>query len=568
MIKMFSFSLRIKNLKCIGEEEQGFDEIKPLNLIIGRNNSGKSTLLDIIWAATQKKIEFKDSQCNAGKRPELILEAPLTENEVRNIFNENTSRGGVPGRHHWEYGQKYVGASFKWSNANTKRFLSIAEPPSSPQTISSLSGGAEYLKRLCDGKQNPFETKTYKRIYSERNIIPEKDNVKLDVDGNGQGATNIIQNFINKTYLQSAAVEKTLLEELNKIFSPDAIFTDIVCQQDTNSLWEVYLEEKDKGRIPLSQSGSSLKTIILVLIFLHLIPTTEKKPLKEYIFAFEELENNLHPSLLRRLLAYLSNQYQSSGCIFFLTTHSSIAIDQFSRNGYAQIIHVTHDGKLAKARTVKTYVENKGVLDDLDVRASDLLQSNSVVWVEGPSDRIYFNKWIDIWSDGKLKEGIHYQCVFYGGRLLSHLSASDPKDVSGAVSIFSVNRNSVILIDSDKRSEESPLNATKLRIIEEMKKNCSIAWVTRGREIENYIPANAVARLLEIETAAQVGQYENVFEYLDRMKRDTGTYFTSKKPEFAEQITQFFEKNDLQNILDLSDRLNKICETINLWNSI
>ena len=33
------------------------------------------------------------------------------------------------------------------------------------------------------------------------------------------------------------------------------------------------------------------------------------------------------------------------------------------------------------------------MLNDLDVRASDLLQSNGIIWVEGPSDRIYIKRW-------------------------------------------------------------------------------------------------------------------------------------------------------------------------------
>jgi putative ATP-dependent endonuclease of the OLD family len=212
------------------------------------------------------------------------------------------------------------------------------------------------------------------------------------------------------------------LDDLNCIFEPDASFTRILVQQlgdekAINERWEVFLEESEKGRIPLSQSGSGLKTVLLVLIYLYLVPEIEKKELSHYLFGFEELENNLHPALQRRLLSYLRKKAVEKGCRFFLTTHSSVAIDLFASDDQAQILHVTHDGKRASVRTVKTYIENCGVLDDLDIRASDLLQSNGIVWVEGPTDRLYFNHWIDVWTDRKLKEGTHYQCVFYGGRL-------------------------------------------------------------------------------------------------------------------------------------------------------
>ncbi|MFM9597423.1 hypothetical protein ACKI1O_49810, partial [Streptomyces scabiei] len=81
-----------------------------------------------------------------------------------------------------------------------------------------------------------------------------------------------------------------------------------------------------------------------------------------------------------------------------------------------------------------------------------------------PSDRIYLNRWIELWSEGSLREGTHYQIIFYGGRLLSHLSAQSPEDVASCISILNTNRNAIILIDSDKRSKSTPINETKKRI--------------------------------------------------------------------------------------------------------
>ena len=42
------FSVKIRNYKCFAGEAQGFESIKPINLIIGKNNSGKSSLLELI----------------------------------------------------------------------------------------------------------------------------------------------------------------------------------------------------------------------------------------------------------------------------------------------------------------------------------------------------------------------------------------------------------------------------------------------------------------------------------------------------------------------------------------
>ena len=41
-------SLKIKNFKHIGNSYVGFDRIKNLNILVGQNNIGKSTLLQSI----------------------------------------------------------------------------------------------------------------------------------------------------------------------------------------------------------------------------------------------------------------------------------------------------------------------------------------------------------------------------------------------------------------------------------------------------------------------------------------------------------------------------------------
>ncbi len=46
-------SLFVRNFKCFGAELQGFEQVRRLNLIIGRNNSGKSALLDLVRFAVR-----------------------------------------------------------------------------------------------------------------------------------------------------------------------------------------------------------------------------------------------------------------------------------------------------------------------------------------------------------------------------------------------------------------------------------------------------------------------------------------------------------------------------------
>jgi putative ATP-dependent endonuclease of OLD family len=563
---MYDLAIRAKNYKCF-KEETGFDYIRRVNLIIGRNNAGKSSLLDLIEIVVTKKYEVERSTWRDNQRPQIIFEAVISEKVTSQVFRSNTS-GGVISGNHGTYGENYVGRILKWTKSgngnNNAALLDCNDEGINPP----LDNTGDYAQSLPNRMPIPLEGKTFRRLFAERDILPElAESQNITIGNNGSGLTNAIQSFINSSNLPSDLVETSILDALNSIFAHDAVFTDIVCQLHEDNNWEIYLEEEFKGRIALSQSGSGLKTVMSVLACLILVPHLEGKPLSQYVFGFEELENNIHPALLRRLNDYIYNAAIEHDFLYVLTTHSNVLIDQFSKQSDAQIIHVTHVDSVATCATANTYIENNGILDDLDVRASDLLQANGIIWVEGPSDRIYLNKWISLWSDGELKEGTHYQIIFYGGRLLSHLNAEAPEDVEAGISILNTNRNAIMLIDSDKRTQQAPINQTKQRIRDEfaaMKAHC---WVTKGKEIENYIPATVVDAFWSVADSFQVDRYESFFEYLDNIVIGEGVKYNAKKPLLAEKLTPHMTIENLTEVLDLNENMGLVCDAIRSWNS-
>ncbi len=425
----------------------------------------------------------------------------------------------------------------------------------------------QFARQLASVSENPLSGYAFKRILSDRDITPEQEGGDLLIRANGTGFTRTVEKYLHNYGLPEDLVEVTMLEDLNKIFEPDGTFTDIGIQRHENGNWELYLEEEEKGRVLLANTGSGVKTILLVLAFLHLVPHIENKNLSEYLFGFEELENNLHPALQRRLLLYLKNIATEKGCKIFLTTHSNVSIDLFAEDEDAQILHVTHNRNQGSVRAVTTYVDNKGILDDLDVRASDLLQANGVIWVEGPSDRIYFNRWVKIFSNDAFQEGVHYQCVFYGGRLLAHLSADDPDvDEDEALKILRVNRNAVILMDSDKERMNQPINATKKRIVREMEQIKVMSWVTKGREVENYIPPEAIAAYYGRNGLNGPGRYGDFADYLRHIKSGEGKRFEKNKVLFADRISRHITKENARSVLDLEKQMFDVIKRIREWN--
>lgn len=347
---------------------------------------------------------------------------------------------------------------------------------------------------------------------------------------------------------------------MNLIFGPDANFTKIDTRERDG--WEVYLDEVQKGRIPLSQSGSGLKTIIIVLAYLHLIPRIEGFDISKYLFGFEELENNLHPALQRRLLHFLREFAAKHGCRFFLTTHSPVEIDYFARDSEAQLLHVTHDGKHATVSTLSSYGRRRQILDDLDIRASDILQANGIIWVEGPSDRIYLNKWIELWTNGAYREGAHYQILFYGGKLLAHLDAEAPDTTTATIRLLLTNRNVAILVDSDKPNDDARINSTKQRVSDEIRRVGGYAWVTLGREIENYIPSGVLHEVLNL--ASDPGPHDDVPKAILAEKTNLRKF--ADKVTLAQAITPHLTIEHLRQTHDLAIQLTSLVEHIKRWN--
>jgi hypothetical protein len=488
----------------------------------------------------------------------------LSQPELQQVFTENTRGGRIPGANHWTYGRQWIGKPFSWIVSDGGQLAYHSSEPSF-----DLDVVGDYPNILARIKGNPFSGLRFKRLDAERSIVPEADNPERSVRSSGAGATNLIQHFINKVDLPRRMVEQVLLSALNEIFDPDGAFIDIVIEQDAQGIWEIHLAEEHKGHVPLSHTGSGIKTILLVLIYLHLVPVIEKCDLSKYLFGFEELENNLHPALQRRLLLYLRRTALEKGCRFFLTTHSSVAIDVFSNDEEAQVIHVTHDRTSATVKKVVTYVDNRGVLDDLDIRASDLLQANGVVWLEGPSDRLYFNRWMELISNGSIREGAHYQCVFYGGRLLAHLSAADPTvDANDVVRILRVNRNAILIVDSDKATAKQEINDTKKRLLEEIRALGAFPWLTAGREVENYIPNDVLETLYPAKPLPRRNAYSDFANTLESIRHGEGKRFVRNKVLFAEKVLPHLSTENLSQTLDWDHRASAALAAIEIWNGL
>jgi len=188
----------------------------------------------------------------------------------------------------------------------------------------------------------------------------------------------------------------------------------------------------------------------------------------------------------------------------------------------AFVFHVSNDGTKTQIGLAKAKFKRHEILDNLGLLASDLLQANYVIWVEGPSDRILLAHWLRH-VDPALMEGIHFSIMFYGGALISHLTV-DPDSVEDFIRLADLNRNMAVIMDSDRSKETDPLKPHVNRILEEMTQSHCFVWVTEGREIENYVKADDLQKAVRgvhsrlYDEPCGVGKFDYAYHFMRKKK--------------------------------------------------
>ena len=179
-------SLNIRNYKIFGPEWAGFDKIYQFNVIVGRNNSGKSALLDILQVATSPN-SISAAHWHKKTQSELVVTSGLTEACLKRAFPQGTSGGQITGDHWQSVGCYLVGTPIKLLvSESPPRLFSLDEVPTiALQPFATQVDVERVLQSMLTpaiaAMTTPFSGKIVRRLAAERNMSeePASESVQL-----------------------------------------------------------------------------------------------------------------------------------------------------------------------------------------------------------------------------------------------------------------------------------------------------------------------------------------------------------------------------------------------------
>lgn len=335
--KRFIHSIRLRRFLSYGELQEAI-KLEPLNVIIGRNASGKSNLIEAVRLLHTLPANLAAGIRNAGGIDELIWKGKKKFLSTRIEVFIQYSNSSATLQHQITFrpdGQKATVSSesiflnhsvaylFK---TGTAHFTSRnAQAINSRTKDSSINRDGSVLEQRKDPVQYP-EITYLGKVYNQIKIYEALETGKTTILRQPQ-KTDLPEDFLLEDAsnlglvindLQYRGLEKKLIEELQK-FYPSVQSLSLKIQGGTVQIF--VREEGLTQPVPATRlSDGTLRYLCLLTILCH----PEPPPL----ICLEEPELGLHPDVLPNLAKLLIDASQRTQLI--VTTHSDALVSALS----------------------------------------------------------------------------------------------------------------------------------------------------------------------------------------------------------------------------------------------
>lgn len=391
-------SLYIHNFKSI--KTMHLTDVENALILVGKNNAGKSSVLDAVRAVGGQYEITEDDFRPSGQNIEIGITLAISQEDLRLLHSE-----GIVSQY-----KRYD----VWEKRFKERLPSFQQGSLTFSFIANRNGRILYQ----DGfqKNNPYIPKVFPKIYyidTERNIsqiqedlfISQEDKLLTQMRSDcclfdrKKQCTHCFQciGLINQkmpeelnAFEASKLFEYKLyhlnldcfVEKVNKSFRKNGGVGDVFffMNYDMNALLKVrsmiYSQEHQVSRT-VEQQGKGIRSIYILSLLEAYVEESARIPC---IIMMEVPEIYLHPELQKAAGDLLYKLSEKNQVIF--TTHAPYLIFNFNSRQIRQIQLDKNAYSIVKEKT-----DIGGILNDLGYTAADLMDVNFVFIVEGKQDK-------------------------------------------------------------------------------------------------------------------------------------------------------------------------------------